>query len=353
MDERLPFSLTGTQWTQKTFTGRLRHFLAATDPRLAFLSDQSLQDAKALLEKCKAGKRPPDKTDAELWQARYAVETTYAKDGEKIPLPFRMSGYALANVPITVGLLFPNLSTPATFFFQWANQTQNALLNHYNRPSVEPLPMDKILPAYGVAVAGALGVSWGSNFALTKASMSEATRNSMKRFVPFVSVAFANALNTYTMRRHETTEGIEVYAYNPATDGPGEYLGKSQKAATNAIAATCASRVFMSACMLIVPPIIMPAILDTSFFKPRPQLHLPFRMTFISGCLFTFVPAAVGLMSQEVIVPSKSLEDKFAALRPEPNVFQKGCILRVQTVYAHLVMLSWLQSLCLANGEVK
>jgi hypothetical protein len=86
--------------------------------------------------------------------------------------------------------MWPNLGVPATVFWQWANQTQNALLNHYNRcaalllsravlsgarfvshasasrlahcddrrPSVEPQPRDRTLQSYGMGEEAATPV---------------------------------------------------------------------------------------------------------------------------------------------------------------------------------------------------
>ena len=82
--------------------------------------------------------------------------------------------------------------------------------------------MDKILPAYFTATAGAVAVSVGSSQALARAAISESLRTSLKRFVPFLSVGFANCLNTYTMRRHEMTEGIDVFAFDPVTGRKGK-----------------------------------------------------------------------------------------------------------------------------------
>eukprot|EP00457_Paulinella_chromatophora_P009688 gb/GEZN01009759.1/.p1 GENE.gb/GEZN01009759.1/~~gb/GEZN01009759.1/.p1 ORF type:complete len:333 (+),score=39.62 gb/GEZN01009759.1/:20-1018(+) len=331
MTERLPFSLSGCQWSQTDALGRMKHFFMASDPRLCFWSDHDLEEAKKRLQGFKEGKRPPNMSDPELWRDRYAVESSYAKDGEKIPLPFRLSGYALGNLPITVGILTPNLGFGGIFFFQWANQTQNALLNHYNRPTLEPLPMDKMVPAYVMAVAGALGIAFGSPAALKRAAISDATRASLSRFVPFLAVGTANCLNTYFMRRHEIADGVEVFAYNRKNadtsvgGSKGEYLGKSQIAATSAIAQTCFSRLVLSGCMLITPQLVLPPIEKSSFFQQRPKLVLPLRIAFITACMFTFVPVSVGVMEQDVIIPSDKLEESFQKMRPGQLVtYNKG-----------------------------
>ena len=53
--------------------------------------------------------------------------------GEKILLPFRMSGFVPFGSPIVVGLLLPNLTLPQTAFWQWLNQSHNACVNYANR----------------------------------------------------------------------------------------------------------------------------------------------------------------------------------------------------------------------------
>jgi len=295
--------------------GRMRHFIEFTSPATIFVSNAGLQQAKDLLKKFETGTLPPNVSDDELWNSRILVQNTFARDGAKIPWPFRMSGYALANIPITVGLMWPNLGIAGTIFWQWANQTQNALLNHYNRASLEPLPTEKVVPSYLGAVASALTISVGSNLALQKAAISEVTRASLKRFVPFAAVATANVCNTLLMRRQEISDGIVVRTSD------GQIVGNSQIAAQRAIAATCGSRVVMSACMLTIPPVVLPFIERTSFFKARPKMKLPLSLAFVSALMFTVVPLSVGVFEENQTIPSSKLEKQFAERFPGQNLF--------------------------------
>jgi tricarboxylate carrier len=284
--------------------GRMRHFVEFTDPRTLFVGQETLNKAKELLKQYETNTLPSGVTDDELWNARILVQNTYARDGEKIPWPFRLSGYALANIPITVGLMWPNVGVAGTVFWQWANQTQNALLNHYNRASIEPLPKERVMTSYAGAVASAVTISVGSNMALAKASISEAMRTNLKRFVPFVAVGTANVCNTVLMRRQELTDGIVV------RDEKGEIVGKSQIAAQKAIAATCGSRVVMSACMLTIPPVVLPYIERMSLFANKPKL--PLHIAFVSALMFSVVPLSVAVFEENQKIKAEDLEPEFA-----------------------------------------
>ena len=53
--------------------------------------------------------------------------------GEKVAMPFRMSGFVPFNCPIMLGILMPNLSMAQVLFFQTINQTHCAFVNYANR----------------------------------------------------------------------------------------------------------------------------------------------------------------------------------------------------------------------------
>lgn len=53
--------------------------------------------------------------------------------GEKILMPFRMSGYVPFGVPMVVGILLPNPGWATIVFWQWINQSHNACVNYANR----------------------------------------------------------------------------------------------------------------------------------------------------------------------------------------------------------------------------
>lgn len=52
----LHIDITKSRWDQKTFSGRLRHFAAITDPRLTLVSTKQLEDAKCIVDNFKKGK---------------------------------------------------------------------------------------------------------------------------------------------------------------------------------------------------------------------------------------------------------------------------------------------------------
>ena len=98
-----------------------------------------------------------------MWEAQALVQSAVHPDtGEIIPRPFRMAGYVPFNIPILVGLLVPQ-GTAMTAFWQWANQTHNALLNYSNRNAKAPVSNAQFFGGYSIAVGSAMGISYKCN----------------------------------------------------------------------------------------------------------------------------------------------------------------------------------------------
>jgi len=78
-----------------------------------------------------------------------------------------------------------------------------------------------------------------------------------------------------------------------------------------AILATIGSRVMMSACMLVIPPLVLPQIENTAFFKARPALRFPLHISFVSALMLGVVPLSVGVFDQTQRVAASELEPSF------------------------------------------
>ena len=75
-------------------------------------------------------------------QAQRIVTAHYHPDtGDRIPAPFRMSGYVAFNGPVSVAMVASS-GTPALLFWNWVNQSQNALVNYYNRNAASSMVSD-------------------------------------------------------------------------------------------------------------------------------------------------------------------------------------------------------------------
>lgn len=84
-------------------------------PRLPRCSQRLLEEFNA------TGQVPPGHTDAQLWDAKRLVDSAiHPQTGERILMPFRMSGFVPFGVPTVLGMLLPSTaaSTALTVFWQ-------------------------------------------------------------------------------------------------------------------------------------------------------------------------------------------------------------------------------------------
>ncbi|XP_023265310.1 sideroflexin-5-like [Seriola lalandi dorsalis] len=302
------FQLGRPRYDQGSFLGRLRHFIDIIDPSTLFVSEKRLKESIKLLDDYNHGTLPPGVSDLQLWEAQKIKQAIIHPDtGEKIFMPFRMSGYVPFGTPIVIGLLLPNQTVVSTIIWQWLNQSHNACVNYANRNATKPTPTSKFLQGYVGAVTSAVSIAVGLNVLIQKANkLSPATRMIIQRLVPFPAVASANICNVGLMRHNELSEGIDVL------DNKGNVVGSSKIAARHAITETAFTRVVLPMPIFVLPPIIMSYLERLRFLQSNRRLLLPIHSVV---CLVTFalsLPVAISLFPQMSQIEVSRLEPEIA-----------------------------------------
>ncbi|GAB0099696.1 Sideroflexin-2 [Sergentomyia squamirostris] len=276
-------------WDQSTFLGRFKHFAWITDSRTCLTSTTELNKAKTLIEAYRAGKEPKGTTREEVIYARKLYESAFHPDSGELQNVFgRMSFQVPGGMLLTGAMLTFYRTTSAVVFWQWANQSFNALVNYTNRNANSPMTVNQMLVAYVTATTSALVTAIGC-----KSMWQKSAGPFVQRYVPFAAVAAANCVNIPLMRQNELTGGIEV------SDENGNVVGRSRIAAVKGISQVVFSRITMAAPGMLILPVIMEKLEKIVWFKRMHILHAPFQ-TIAVGCFLSFmVPTACALFPQK------------------------------------------------------
>lgn len=308
------------RFDQSSFIGRLSKMLLGCDPFLLTYSDEEVREYKAMVDNYEfLLKNLPDgvsekEMSRKLWEAqRISSAALHPDTGDTIPHPFRMSGYVPFNGPICVAMV-ASTSTSALLFWSWVNQSQNALVNYYNRNASSEMTNETLMKSYSAAVGSALTVAFGlATFIQKRFSPAQAKR--MMKFVAFPSAVVASSLNCYIVRSPEIDTGVPLVDADGSNVLPNE---TSKIAAERGVISTTMSRALLQAPVYFLPPILM------STFPPiknaitrSPILSVPITTYLVLVCFGLGLPASVAIFPQMGEIKVEEAEKVYQNLRDE------------------------------------
>uniref|UniRef100_A0A0G4H6P6 Sidoreflexin n=1 Tax=Chromera velia CCMP2878 TaxID=1169474 RepID=A0A0G4H6P6_9ALVE len=302
------------RFDQSSFNGRWFQLISNFDPSTILSSDAQVREAQKFIEDAKKNGGSDDK---KLWGAQKLVSSALHPDTDEIvPPPFRMAGYVPFNGPICIAMMAAT-TTPALLFWNWANQSQNALVNYFNRNASSVMTNEMLLKSYAGAVSAALIVAFGVS-TFIKRSFSPATAQNLLKFVAFPSSCVASCGNAYVMRKGEIDSGISV------EDGNGKELGLSKKAAEFAVRDTVISRAILQVPVFFVTPLVTSMPPFTALAASSPGLGVAISAFLTTVSFGIGLPAAVAYFPSRASVRLGELEgelQKQSGLSADATVF--------------------------------
>lgn len=306
------------RYDQSSYWGRARHFFITTNPLNLLATSADLDEAKAKVDSYKRGELP-DVSEDEIWAAKHLVDSAFHPDtGEKMFIPGRMSAQVPFNMTITGCMMTFYKTTPAVVFWQWVNQSFNAVVNYTNRSGDSPIPLSTLGTSYCAATTAALTAALGLN------SVTKNLPPLVGRLVPFCAVAAANTVNIPLMRRMELQQGIMLETED------GVKVGESVTAAKTGIAMVTMSRIGMAAPGMVLIPMIMNKFESQGLFKRYPKANAPLQV-FLVGLILTFAtPLCCAIFEQKASINASDVEphiqEKLKSLSNPPTVlyYNKG-----------------------------
>lgn len=272
----LNIDIESPRYDQSTFDGRARHFFITTNPLNVLASDQDLDEAKRIVELYRAHRKDPSiifpYDEERLWAAKNLYDSAFhPQTGEKLFVLGRMSFQVPGNMTITGFMMTFYKSTPAVVFWQFANQSFNAIVNFSNRNASAGVSEEQLATAYFGATSASVLTALGFNKLI--ASSPTLSAGIIGRFVPLIAVAAANCVNIPLMRQQEIKKGISIETPD------GADAGLSGNAATEAIKQVIPSRILMAVPGMFLPPLIMSKLEKTATYVKNPWLKAPTTVT--------------------------------------------------------------------------
>ncbi|XP_020798430.1 sideroflexin-1 [Drosophila serrata] len=308
------------KYDQNTYIGRAKHFFLVTNPLNVLASSAQLEKARQIVLKYRAGKDVPEcKTIDDVWRAKYLYDSAFHPEtGEKQIVFGRMSAQMPMNTIITGGMMAFYKSTGAVVFWQWFNQTYNAVVNYTNRSGTTPISQQQLVTSYCLATGGALATALSLNRAVKNMSPL------VGRLVPLVAVAAANCINIPCMRMQELRNGVVLLDENNTE------MGVSKKAAAVGISSVILSRIAMALPGMTLTPMLMNNLEKRGFLAKYPRSNAPIQTLFCGFVLIFATPLGCAFFKQRAGIKVDSLEsevrDSIKKKRPELDTvwFNKG-----------------------------
>lgn len=310
------FDPKGQRYDQDTFLGRFSRMLLACDPKLLFYTEEQVKRSAEMITNYKQYINGTSEMDRALWEARRIKEAALHPDtGDIIPRPFRMSGYITYNGPVCIAMV-ASQSTMPLLFWSWINQSQNALVNYYNRNASSPMSNETLMKSYAAAVGSALVVAFGLATVIQKKFEPNKAKQLLK-WVAFPSAVVASSLNCYIVRSPEKQTGVALLDEQGHNVLEGE---TSQIAATRGVNSTTISRALLQAPVYFVPPVLISLGPLKHYLTKHPAMTVPLTTYLLLVSFGVGLPATVGIFPQISPIDAKDVEEKFQHLRhPKTN----------------------------------
>lgn len=291
----VPFRLSVPEYDQSTYMGRFKHLLKVQNPYYTFLTSKQIKKAQIIIAEQEALERTLDKKSMMyissekaklLRRSQYEVASSVHPDTKEILAPYqRFSSYSVMNIPILFGMILMK-QTPATIvFWQWINQTYNAIMNYANRNASSSLDMKGLGISYSAAVVSSISIGLGMRKLLTPFTRTVTGPGLLfyNFIISVTAVGCASVLNVLIMRSKEMQEGIML------VDHEGREYGKSQIIGKDAVLKTAASRI-----ILPIPPLLFPTVafyyMEKKKLVPKKRLTKLLTESFIFFGSMAFAP---------------------------------------------------------------
>lgn len=203
------------------------------------MNDSDIKEAQSKVDAFRENPSQGVYSVSDLWEAKRIIDSAVNHaTGEIIHPVGRMCAFVPSSLPITLGMLTMT-STPSILFWQWVNQSYNAVFNYSHR-SHSGSDKTELLKAYGLATGTSCGLALGLN--------AIASNIKPPWLISTFAVMAAGSANVAFTRSREMTEGISVI------DESGSKIGTSKIAGQYAVGYTILSRsIFLPIPIMVVP----------------------------------------------------------------------------------------------------
>ena len=286
-----------TQWWVKhdisTKLGRLRHWFRIADPLKCFVGEKELRDNQILIDKAASqsvdgvGRFTREEAASLQFKKVQLLSCIHPDTGDVVPFFARSSAFVVSNIPIVTAMMLSPPTIATTVFWQWVNQTYNAVFNFGNRNASSTITDRQMAESYALAcgssITAALTLRKMTNIVFgNRTGLLASVANSI---VVYGAVAFSSSLNVYCMRKTEMDSGVSVM--EPDTM---QSVGKSKVAAEMAIRQTIIGRVVYCVPIFFTKPVLEGIFSALKILPKNKVLRFFTDLSFITFGLWLAVP---------------------------------------------------------------